>query len=247
MTTAIKTMFRAGLKDSMSLGYALIFPLGLLIGLGIAYPSPAYRLMLLGSMLVFGSLMYAIGTAHEVLAQRSQGVYKLLRVTPFRTSAFISSLVAARGIVTLLTSAVVFVVGVLFFGLSIPAISWLLMLPVLVLGILLFSFLGFFVTNVSKDPGQVNALSNLLTFPMFFLSEAWYSLANAPHWVQVVSKCLPVGYLLKAAKAALAGDAVSMILPLLIVLGFTVLTAALAVVTFRWDPEVRIGLRFKQA
>jgi ABC-2 type transport system permease protein len=247
MITAIQTMFQAGLKDKISLGYALIFPIGLLIGLGIAFPAPTYRLMLLGSMLVFGSLMYAIGTAHEVLAQRSQGVYKLLRVTPFRTSAFITSLVIARGAVTLLTSLAVFATGVLCFGLSVPALSWLLILPVLVLGIALFSFLGFFVTNLSKDPGQVTALSNLLTFPMFFLSDSFYSLAKAPHWIQIVSKCLPVSYLLKATRAALAGDAAAMILPLLVVAGFTVLAAGLAVVTFRWDPEVRIGLRFNQA
>lgn len=247
MITAIKTMFQAGLKDKMSLGYALIFPIGLLIGLGIAFPAPTYRLQLLGSMLVFGSLMFAIGTAHEVLAQRSQGVYKLLRVTPFRTSAFMTSLVIARGIVTLLTSVIVGVTGVLFFGISIPAVSWLLILPVLILGIALFSFLGFFVTNMAKDPGQVTALSNLLTFPMFFLSESFYSLAGAPTWIQVVAKCLPVGYLLDAMRAALAGDASAMVLPLLIVTGFTVLAAALAIVTFRWDPEVRIGLRFKQA
>lgn len=247
MRTAITTMFQAGLKDKMSLGYALIFPLGLLIGLGIAFPTPTYRLALLGSMLLFGSLMYAIGTAHEVLAQRSQGVYKLLRVTPFRTSSFMTSLVIARGAVNLLTSLFVFAVGLIFFGLSLPAISFVLILPVLILGIVLFSFLGFFVTNLARDPGQVTALSNMITFPMFFLSEAFYSLAGAPTWIQVASKCLPVGYLLQAMKSALAGDAGAMLLPLLIVAGFTVVSAALAILTFRWDPEVRIGFRLKQA
>jgi ABC-2 type transport system permease protein len=215
MRTVIKTLLIASLKDRISLGYALIFPIGLLIGLGIAFPEPAYRQQLLGSMLVLSNLFFAIGTAHEVLSQRSQGVYKLLRVTPFSTASFVVSLVAARTVVTLLTSAVVLVSGLVVFGLSVPVGGLLLTLPV-----------------------QVTGLSNLITFPMLFCSEAFYSLSGAPTWVQVTAKVLPMSYLIDATHAALAGDAGAILLPCLVVIAAALLSAALAIITFRWDPEV---------
>lgn len=71
-----------------------------------------------------------------------------------------------------------------------------------------------------------------------FGSQTFYSLGAAPEWVRTLSHLLPLSYLLDALRSALAGDAAGTIVPSLILLAFTALALALAVITFRWDPDM---------
>ena len=101
--------------------------------------------------------------------------------------------------------------------------SLLLLLPLLVLATLCFTFLGMIVSNLAQNETQVSMINNVVTLPMMFASEVFYSLSAAPGWVKGVGRLFPLSYLVDGEKTAL--------------LGFTLLTLALAVVTFRWDPD----------
>ena len=58
-------------------------------------------------MLTLSIMFFSLyGIAFESLAQRNQGVYKLLRATPYHTLTFIVNLTLARGTVALLTGTV---------------------------------------------------------------------------------------------------------------------------------------------
>jgi ABC-2 type transport system permease protein len=150
-------LLKGALRDRISLFYATLFPIGLLIGLGIAFPSQDYR----------------------------------ARLLPL----------------------------------------------VLALGILCFTFLGLMVGNLAQNEGQAALLNNLITLPMIFASEAFYSLSGAPDWLKALSHVLPFGYFVDAVRSALSGDAAGLVAPCAILLGYTALTLALAAVTFRWDPD----------
>ena len=52
-----------------------------------------------------------------------------------------------------------------------------------------------------------------------------------------MSRVFPLSYLIDGEKAALAVNASGAVPPTLILLGFTLLTLILAVLTFRWDPD----------
>ena len=80
-------------------------------------------------------------------------------------------------------------------------------------------------------------INNVVTLPMMFASEVFYSLSAAPAWVRVVGHVFPLSYLVDGEKAALAVNASGVVFPTVILLGFTLLALALAVVTFRWDPD----------
>ena len=76
--------------------------------LGFVFPSPEYRRQLLTGMLALSVLFFGLtGIAFESLSQRTSGVYKLLRATPYNTLTFITNLATARGVVALLSSTVV--------------------------------------------------------------------------------------------------------------------------------------------
>jgi ABC-2 type transport system permease protein len=238
MFVPFRILLRGALRDRVSLAWAIVFPLVLLLALGFAFPASGYRRQLLVGMLALSVMFFSLyGIAFESLAQRNQGVYKLLRATPYRTLAFVVNLTLARGIVALLSSALVAMIGVLVFHIAISVSAVLLLVPVLTLATLCFTFIGLIVGNLSQTETQVAGLNNLVTLPMIFASEAFYSLAAAPAWVQTLSRVFPLSHVLDAMRAALAGSAYSAVMPLLFVLAYTVLALALAVLTFRWDPD----------
>lgn len=227
------------LRDRISLFWSIIFPVGLLVGLGIAFPAPAYRQQLAAGTVALSALFFSLnGIAFEALNQRNRGVYKLLRATPFRTWAFICSLTAARSLVALASIAGVLIAGALLFGVTLPWRSLLPLVPALSLAILCFTFLGMFVGNLAQREEQVNIIANLIEIPILFASEAFYSLADAPGWLKAMSHYLPLDYLLHAVRAALAGEeAGAFLVPVLALFGFTAVALGLAVATFRWDPD----------
>lgn len=241
MFITFRTLFRGTLRDRISLFWALIFPIAFLLILGSIFPTPAYRAQLLTGMLGLSVLFFGLtGIAFESLFQRNSGVYKLLRATPYRTLSFVTNLTAARGVVALLSCAVVAVVGTLIFRIQFHPVSMLLILPILALGTLCFTFLGLILSNLSQNVNQLSIFNNIVLLPMMFGSETFYSLGAAPEWVRILSHLLPLTYLLDAVRASLSGDAVGTLVPTLVLLGFTALALILAVVTFRWDPDVSL-------
>ena len=247
MLITFRTLFRSALRDRISLFFAIIFPVVLLVALGFIFPTPGYRRQLLAGMLAVSVLFFSLnGIAFESLFQRNSGVYKLLRATPYRSITFIANLTAARGAVALLCSVVVLLVGVLALGMQVSWQGVLLLVPILGLGVVCFTFLGLTVSNLTQNENQVSMLNSIVTLPMLFASGTFYSLSAAPNWVQAVSKAFPLSYLIDGEHAALAGNAPGIVLPLLILLGFTLLALTLAVVTFRWDPDASLARRFQQ-
>jgi ABC-2 type transport system permease protein len=238
MLTTFRTLMRDALRDRISLFFATVFPIGALLVLGFVFPSPDYRRQLLAGMLAVSVLFFSLnGIAFESLFQRNSGVYKLLRATPYKSISFITNLTASRGVVALLSCTLVAIVGVLTFGIALSWQSVLLLIPVMVLGILCFTFLGLTISNLVQNENQVAMLNNIVTLPMIFTSATFYSLSNAPSWVTTIGHLLPFSYLLDAEHAAFAGNAGGVVFPLLILFGFTLIAMLLALVTFRWDPN----------
>jgi len=251
MFTAFRMLFKGALRDRVSLMWAIAFPVIFLVVLGFIFPTPAYRQQLLAGMLALSVLFFGLhGIAFESLYQRNSGVYKLLRATPYRIITFVINLTLARGLVALLCGAIVTIVGMLIFNVWFRWESLLLILPMLVLATLCFTFLGLIVSNLAQNETQVSMINNVVTLPMMFASEVFYSLSAAPAWVRVVGRVFPLGYLVEGEKAALLVNASGVVFPTVILLGFALLALTLAVVTFRWDPDaspVRRILRVRAA
>ena len=248
MFIILVTMLRGILRDVHTIVWNMVFPAAMLAGLGLYFNQPGYAEQLLGGVLttniLFGS---AIVTAFYVMSHRNRGVYKLLRAAPFSTLSFITAMTGARTLLALIVSSCVCALAVLLLGVRLSMTSLLLMLPVLLLGSVCFTAIGFIAANLSRDEGNVNMISNLIAFPMLFTSEAFYSLEHAPRWVQILGQLHPFHYLTEAMRIAINPEAgISPIwIPLGILALFTAGCLVLAAVTFRWDSERPAG-RSKQ-
>lgn len=248
MLMIMRTMLIGFLRDSHTLILTIAFPAGLFLGLGWYYNDTAYHAQLLGGVLAMNILFGAtMVTAFNVMAQRNRGVYKLLRATPFSTASFICAMTGARAVIVLLVSSCILLLGGVFFQITHSLSSLILILLLLLIATILFTAVGFIAANLSRDESNVNLISNLISFPMLFASEAFYSLQGAPDWVVAFSRIQPFYYLVEALNSAMDGSFTEAAFPLLMLLIFTILMLLIAVFTFRWDQEgSRFGRRHTQ-
>ncbi len=208
MFITFRTLLRGAMRDRTSLFFAIVFPIAALLVLGFIFPSQEYRKQLLAGMLAISVLFFSLnGIAFESLFQRNSGVYKLLRATPYKSITFITNLTASRGVVALLSCTLVAIVGVLIFGIPLGWQNVLLLIPIMVLGVLCFTYLGLTISNLVQNENQVAMLNNIVTLPMIFTSATFYSLSNAPSWVTTIGRLFPFSYVIDAEHAAFAGNA----------------------------------------
>lgn len=239
MITIFRTMLTGILRDAHTLFWTILFPVAMLIGLGLYLDNPGYSERLLAGVLTMNVLFgAAMVTAFQVMAQRNRGVYKLLRATPFPTAKFILAMTGSRTVLTLIVSACILAVGVLLLGVGLSLPSLLMIALTLLVGSACFTAIGFIAANLSRDESNVNMISNLISFPMLFTSQAFYSLQNAPDWVQFLGRIQPFHYFVEAMGVAVSpGRPADYWTPLAILAGFAVLCLIVAAVTFRWDTE----------
>ena len=177
--------------------------------------------------------LFAVGMVN--VSYREKGKFRRLAVTPLPKWVFLMGQVMHRLTVTLIQTIFLFIVGRLVFGIENQG-SYLLLSVVMVLGTACFMAMGFALSSFADTSETYAAISNLLFFPMMFLSGVYFTLDAAPKWLQQAVIALPLSPFLKALRAVYNDGAAltSHIFGLGIVFIWTVLCFGLAVKRFRW-------------
>jgi ABC-2 type transport system permease protein len=236
---------RAYVRDKASLFFTFAFPLAFLALFGAIYQGETlagrpYVQYVAAGVLSWGVANAAVfGTAFTLMQWRRDDLLRLIRLTPTR----VPSVLASRLLVTLgiAASQVGLFLGIAMlptFGLS-PAPTWPLLVPVMVCGVAAFLVVGGLIGTYAETPEAVAAVSNLLMVPMAFLSGAFIPLEAMPGYLQDVAKILPLRYMNEAVLASLNGeDALrSAVTACAVLLGFTVVLAAVLLKVFRWSAQ----------
>ncbi|MHC0039719.1 ABC transporter permease [Pseudoneobacillus sp. C159] len=247
MSTIFKTMLATSVRDKITLFYSVIFPIVLLIGLGYYFDNPAYTPRLLTGVLALSSLFWGVsGIAFQVHWQRSRGVYKLLKLTPFPTFQFIFLMTAARTVLGIIINLFVLGVGSILFKIAVAPMEVMVTILMMFIGILCFTSLGFLISNFAQNEGQINMISNLFFLPMIFGADTFYSLENAPAWVVKMGELFPLGYFLQGLRSGLGMADESMIAPLLILAAYTIGLLLLSSLTFKYESSSN-QIQFKKS
>ncbi|OCA82297.1 hypothetical protein A8F94_20515 [Bacillus sp. FJAT-27225] len=233
-----KSMVLTSLKDKISLFYALVFPLLLMSGLGYYFETPEMRLSILSGVTAVSTIFWGMqGIAFQVFSHRNKGVYKFLKLTPMPVLVFVAIMVLARAVIGIILNLFVWITGVLLFGIDISLLSLGSTFLLIIFGTTCFTSIGFLIANLANNEGQINMYSNLLQLPMIFMSEAFYSLANAPEWIGLLGKALPFDPFVKGLRNLLNGNPETIGEAILILCVYTAGAIFLAVPTFRWDEK----------
>ncbi|HPV40676.1 MAG TPA: ABC transporter permease [Spirochaetota bacterium] len=151
---------------------------------------------ILGMNMMFSALF---GVGYVVVTYRKNGVLKRMSVTPLRPWEFLTSQIMSRMYLLLLTTAIVFIGCKLIYGFHVRG-SYLTLLLVVCLGGFSMISLALVVASRSGSEEFAGGILNLITWPMMFLSEVWFSLEGTAPWVQKASRVFPLTQMIDAAR-----------------------------------------------
>lgn len=192
---------------------------------------------IIGMNIMFSSLF---GVGYAIVRYRKNGVLKRLNATPLTALEFISAQLLSRIIM------VVFIVLVLFVGAqylfaTLMLGSFTLLVLTLVLGALSLVSLGLLVAARLRSEEFTGGLLNMATWPMMGLSEVWFPLEGAPHFVHQLSQLLPLTHLVQAMRAIMIDGAGMAAIShhLLTLTGMSVVFLVLGASLFSWSSDGR--------
>lgn len=180
--------------------------------------------------------MSIFGVASVFVNWRERGVLRRLLATPVRPWTILGSQVITRLIISLMQTATILVVGVVFFGIHIAGSIPLIMLLGL-LGGITFLCLGFAISGVGNSTNTVMALANIVMMPQMFLAGVFFPREGLPEWLKTITAYLPLTYLADAMRKVII-DGSGMALIRYDVLGlvvWVVITFILATRLFKWE------------
>ncbi|MEU7305738.1 ABC transporter permease [Streptomyces sp. NPDC007206] len=178
-------------------------------------------------------------TALTLVTLRRKKILQRMRLSPIRAWEVVAARISMTMLMALTQTALFLAVATLpYFGLRLTG-DWWLVIPLVMCGTLALMSLGLLIGSLTRTEESAGGLAQLLVLPMSFLSGSFFSLDNAPGWVQAVSYMMPLRYLVKGSEAVLSrGGGLSDALPTMGgMLAFTAVVTALTLRFFRWNEK----------
>ncbi len=166
---------------------------------------------------------------------RHKKILKRFKVTPVSPTKLLFVQVIVNLIYSVLSLAAVYLVSISFFGIELRGSVVYFTAAYLLVVISIYS-LGMLVAAVSPNIKISNVLCTLLYFPMIIFSGATLPYEVMPKMMQTVADFLPLTQGIKLLKGAALGLQLDNILiPIIVMSGFTVICMGLSVRFFKWE------------
>ena len=184
-------------------------------------------------MNLMGSGLWGVGFA--VVQARTKGLLKRFLATPMKKSQYLMSYMVSRLAFLVLEVATLVGFGWVMFDVGVRGSLGALAL-LTVVGAFSFAGLGLLVASRAKTVEAVSGLMNLVMLPMWILSGTFFSYARFPEAMQPVVQALPLTALNDALRGVMIDGAslTRVAVPLGVVVGWGVVSFAVALRIFRW-------------
>jgi ABC-2 type transport system permease protein len=209
--------------------WLLVFAAGFRAALGIAIMPPyetyiPYEVYIVPGLIAMIQLFNGMQSSLSMVYDREMGSMRILLTTPLpRWYLLICKLLAGTGVS--IVQVYVFLLIARGFGIDLPLLGFLTVLPALVVSGLMLGAIGLLLSTTIRQLENFAGIMNFVIFPMFFLSSALY-----PLWKMRESSLLlyqicsinPFTYAVELIRFALYGRVEPE------ALGWTLLTLAIA-------------------
>ena len=220
------------LRDPLSLGFGLGFPIVLLALMTLIQRNVPVEIFAMESLLpgicAFGESFFALFSAQLISKDRSSALMMRLKNSPLRARDFILGYALPLLPMALLQGALC-VIFALLLGLE-PGWGILSMLVSLLPGALVFIALGLICGSLLTERQVGGVCGALLTNLSAWLSGAWFDLKLIGGGFETFAYAMPFANAVDAARAALAGQPAGT--ALLVSCAYAALLCALAVAVF---------------
>jgi len=117
---------------------------------------------------------------------------KRLGISPVPRIYSISGMVMMDAVFTTIAGIIALITGLILFGISLPLMNFLGMIPIIFISSLVFSYLGCCIGKFSSDRASTQGLSSMMVFPLVFFSQAYLFSMMFPDYVTAISRWLPI-------------------------------------------------------
>lgn len=167
---------------------------------------------------------------------KKMGILRRLSTTPLKVWQYFLSIMMGQAVTGLIALAVMFVVAILVFHLQVAG-NYFELIAFIVFGIVMILGIGLALGGWAKNERQAAPLSNIVVFPMMFLSGTFFPRYLMPEWLQNVSALLPLTPVIDGIRLiATEGKHLIDIMPQIGLIGlWMVVIYVIAFKVFRWE------------
>lgn len=140
------------------------------------------------------------GVGFVIVRYRKTGVLKRLKVTPLTAFEYLTAQMLSRIFLLIFTGVIMWIGCDLFFDFNVQG-SYIDICITFVLGGLSLCALGLVVAARGTSEEFTSGVVNFIGWPMMFLSEVWFSLEGAPHWLKLTAEVFPLTHMLRAVRS----------------------------------------------
>ncbi len=202
---------------------------------GLVSGNPNYfQFVAPGVMAMVTVMAVMMGLAGSVSREKEVGTLDGLLVAPIARGTIVLGKTFAQTVRGLAQGAIVLALAMIFFGVRVYG-NFALMIVMLILGIFSFVGLGVLISAMVKEQETAMTIMMTLTFPMLFLSGAFFPLQQMPGFMQAISKFVPLTYVVEGLRQVMVlGAGFTQVLkPVIILLAFGAITLAIAIPAFK--------------
>jgi ABC-2 type transport system permease protein len=167
---------------------------------------------------------------------KKQGILRRLHTTPLRVWQYFTATMLSQAITGVVSIAIQFAVALSFFHLKVDG-NYIEIVLFTIFSIFMILGIGLAIGGWAKNERQAAPLSNIIVFPMLFLSGTFFPRYAMPHWLQTVTTYLPLTPVIDGLRLLTTeGKNLTQIGPQIgLVAIWFVIVYAIAFRVFRWE------------
>jgi ABC-2 type transport system permease protein len=167
---------------------------------------------------------------------KKMGILRRLSTTPLRVWQYFLSTVIAQAAIGVVSFGALFIVAITVFHLDVVG-NWFELIAFLLLGMVTILGIGLALGGWAKNERQAAPLSNIIVFPMMFLSGTFFPRFLMPEWLQHISAFLPLTPIIDGIRLiATEGKGFMDILPQIgLTSAWLIVIYIIAFKVFRWE------------
>ena len=131
------------------------------------------------------------GVGWVIVRQRKTGVLKRFKASPLTAFEYLLAQMISRMMILAVTGILIFALGHLIYPFRTTG-SYMDLFFIYILGCFALSAMGLIISARMTSDELASGLLNMLSFPMMFLSEIWFSLEGSAQWVQNIARLMPL-------------------------------------------------------
>ncbi|MCX6650716.1 MAG: ABC transporter permease [Methanomassiliicoccales archaeon] len=190
---------------------------------------------ILAQSVLFISIFYGI----SIVWERDLGIIQKFLVSPTPRTALVAGKALSAGLRSLSQAFIVFVLAVLLgVHVILNPLDVLLVVVIVLLGAAIFATLSLIIACLVKTRERFMGIGQMITMPLFFVSNAIYPISMMPEWLQVISYGNPLTYVVDALRGSMVVGGVSEFGIFLDLGLLTVMAAVLIIIGGRLYPRV---------